>query len=72
MAIRELNQPLGGNQMPRFGGPATFSYAPSKCTHFKYNMCIVSNRDIFKCPFNKCRHTRIHISCNRDDIDFLH
>ena len=29
MATRELNQPLGGNQMPRFGGPATFMRLPS-------------------------------------------
>jgi len=29
MAIREFNQPLGGNQMPRFGGPATFMRLPS-------------------------------------------
>ncbi len=29
MTIREFNQPLGGNQMPRFGGPATFMRLPA-------------------------------------------
>ena len=29
MAGQEFNQPLGGNQMPRFGGPATFMRLPS-------------------------------------------
>lgn len=29
MARREFNQPLGGNRMPRFGGPATFMRLPA-------------------------------------------
>jgi guanidinobutyrase len=30
MDQKELNQPLGGNDMPRFGGPATFMRLPSR------------------------------------------
>lgn len=29
-AKKELHQPLGGNEMPRFGGPATFMRLPAK------------------------------------------
>ncbi|HET7313803.1 arginase family protein, partial [Salinisphaera sp.] len=32
MANSELNQPLGGNTMPRFGGPATMMRLPSQET----------------------------------------
>jgi len=32
MEMRNLNQPLGGNQMPRFGGPATMMRLPTQPT----------------------------------------
>lgn len=30
MTTRKFNQPLGGNEMPRFGGPATMMRLPSQ------------------------------------------
>ncbi|WP_209424711.1 agmatinase [Pararhodobacter sp. SW119] len=32
MSERRLNQPLGGNEMPRFGGPATMMRLPARTT----------------------------------------
>lgn len=36
-----LNQPLGGNDMPRFGGPATMMRLPSQQTAKKLDACFV-------------------------------
>ena len=30
--MAKFNQPLGGNEMPRFGGPATFMRLPTQAT----------------------------------------
>ncbi len=30
MTSRKFNQPLGGNEMPRFGGPATMMRLPTQ------------------------------------------
>ena len=38
---RELNQPLGGNQMPRFGGPATMMRLPTQQTAAGLDVCFV-------------------------------
>ena len=38
---RELNQPLGGNQMPRFGGPATMMRLPSATSAEGLDACFV-------------------------------
>jgi guanidinobutyrase len=38
---RELNQPLGGNQMPRFGGPATMMRLPTQGTSDGLDACFV-------------------------------
>jgi guanidinobutyrase len=38
---RELNQPLGGNQMPRFGGPATMMRLPTQATTDGLDACFV-------------------------------
>jgi arginase family enzyme len=38
---RELNQPLGGNQTPRFGGPATMMCLPTQQTAAGLDVCFV-------------------------------
>jgi guanidinobutyrase len=38
---RKLNQPLGGNQMPRFGGPATMMRLPTQETAAGLDACFV-------------------------------
>jgi len=38
---RQLNQPLGGNQMPRFGGPATMMRLPTQETAQGLDACFV-------------------------------
>ena len=38
---RNLNQPLGGNQMPRFGGPATMMRLPTQPTAEGLDACFV-------------------------------
>ncbi len=38
---RKLNQPLGGNQMPRFGGPATFMRLPAQPDAKGLDVCFV-------------------------------
>ena len=38
---RTLNQPLGGNQMPRFGGPATMMRLPSQVDTDGLDACFV-------------------------------
>src|SRR5262249_49370819 len=38
---RTLNQPLGGNQMPRFGGPATMMRLPSQTGTDGLDACFV-------------------------------
>lgn len=38
---RELNQPLGGNEMPRFGGPATMMRLPSQAGPEGLDACFV-------------------------------
>lgn len=38
---RELNQPLGGNDMPRFGGPATMMRLPTQDTAEGLDACFV-------------------------------
>lgn len=38
---RELNQPLGGNDMPRFGGPATMMRLPTQETAEGLDACFV-------------------------------
>lgn len=38
---RPLNQPLGGNEMPRFGGPATFMRLPAQGTAEGLDACFV-------------------------------
>ena len=38
---KQLYQPLGGNQMPRFGGPATMMRLPSKATPKGLDACFV-------------------------------
>lgn len=39
--MSRFNQPLGGNDMPRFGGPATFMRLPSQATAEGLDACIV-------------------------------
>ncbi len=39
--MSRFNQPLGGNEMPRFGGPATFMRLPSQATAEGLDACIV-------------------------------
>ncbi len=41
MTNRELNQPLGGNTMPRFGGPATMMRLPTQPTAEGLDACFV-------------------------------
>lgn len=41
MPKRKLNQPLGGNDMPRFGGPATMMRLPSQPTAEGLDACFV-------------------------------
>jgi guanidinobutyrase len=41
MATKPFNQPLGGNQMPRFGGPATMMRLPSQPTAEGLDACFV-------------------------------
>jgi guanidinobutyrase len=36
-----FNQPLGGNEMPRFGGPATFMRLPAQATAEGLDACFV-------------------------------
>ena len=36
-----LNQPLGGNKMPRFGGPATMMRLPARPTAEGLDACFV-------------------------------
>ena len=36
-----FNQPLGGNEMPRFGGPATMMRLPSQSTARGLDVCFV-------------------------------
>ena len=36
-----LNQPLGGNEMPRFGGPGTMMRLPAKATAEGLDACFV-------------------------------
>ncbi|MEM9899823.1 MAG: agmatinase [Pseudomonadota bacterium] len=36
-----FNQPLGGNEMPRFGGPATFMRLPSQATAEGLDACFI-------------------------------
>ncbi|MDY0882950.1 agmatinase [Dongia soli] len=38
---KDLNQPLGGNKMPRFGGPATMMRLPSQPTAEGLDVCFV-------------------------------
>ncbi len=38
---RELNQPLGGNEMPRFGGPATMMRLPTQADARGLDACFV-------------------------------
>ena len=39
--VTELNQPLGGNQMPRFGGPTTMMRLPSQDSATSLDACFV-------------------------------
>ena len=39
--MRRLNQPLGGNEMPRVGGPATFMRLPAQATAEGLDACFV-------------------------------
>src|SRR6056297_1580525 len=39
--MRRLNQPLGGNDMPRFGGPATMRRLPAQETAKGLDACFV-------------------------------
>jgi guanidinobutyrase len=39
--VTHYNQPLGGNEMPRFGGPATFMRLPSQSAAKGLDACIV-------------------------------
>ncbi len=41
MTERKLNQPLGGNEMPRFGAPATFMRIPAQPTAKGLDACFV-------------------------------
>jgi len=41
MTSRTLNQPLGGNDMPRFGAPATFMRLPAQSTAKGLDACFV-------------------------------
>lgn len=41
MTNRELNQPLGGNEMPRFGGPGTMMRLPQTTTAEGLDACFV-------------------------------
>ena len=41
MSERILNQPLGGNQMPRFAGPATMMRLPSATSAQGLDACFV-------------------------------
>ncbi len=38
---RKLNQPLGGNERPRFGGPATMPHLPTQENASGLDVCIV-------------------------------
>jgi len=38
---KKLNQPLGGNEMPRFGAPATFMRLPTQPTAEGLDACFV-------------------------------
>ena len=38
---QKLNQPLGGNEMPRFGGPATMMRLPSRESPEGLDACFV-------------------------------
>ena len=39
--MSQFNQPLGGNQMPRFGGPVTMMRLPSQPTAAGLDVCFV-------------------------------
>jgi len=41
LAAKNLNQPLGGNEMPRFGGPATMMRLPARDTADGLDACFV-------------------------------
>jgi guanidinobutyrase len=41
MTTGKFNQPLGGNEMPRFGGPATMMRLPSQATAMGLDACFV-------------------------------
>ena len=41
MTTRKFNQPLGGNEMPRFGGPATMMRLPTQPTAEGLDACFV-------------------------------
>src|SRR5438128_2518701 len=41
MERKDLNQPLGGNKMPRFGGPATIMRLPSQPSAKGLDVCFV-------------------------------
>ena len=41
MTTRTFNQPLGGNEMPRFGGPATMMRLPTQPTAEGLDACFV-------------------------------
>ena len=41
MTTRKFNQPLGGNEMPRFGGPATMMRLPTQPTAKGLDACFV-------------------------------
>ena len=41
--MRRFNQPLGGNEMPRFGGPATMMRLPSQDTAKGLDACFVGH-----------------------------
>jgi guanidinobutyrase len=39
--VTQFNQPLGGNEMPRFGGPATMMRLPAQSSAEKLDVCFV-------------------------------
>ena len=39
--MADYNQPLGGNQMPRFGGPSTMMRLPATDTASGYDVCFI-------------------------------
>ena len=41
MTKKTFNQPLGGNEMPRFGGPATMMRLPTQPTTEGLDACFV-------------------------------